>query len=166
MADWIGRARRTVGIALLGALMITVVSVWLGAQALSGGIRIVWFVLAAVFAWISLARLVRLWWDLGALARHRAELIAEIAGSRTDESDPALAVIEMVERTERGGGQTMFVVGQGFADRRLGGDGSSTPWLRLLGATARRGLATAVASTLITAVFAVMALLFLVALAL
>lgn len=169
MATWIARARRTVSVGLLGALVITAGSVWLGAQALSGGIRTVWFLLAAVFAWISLSRLTRLWWNLGLLLRHRTALIAEFTPNRTggDEADNGAgsAVIEMVERSERDGGPTMFVISQEFAGGQWGAGGDTTPWLRLLGSTARAGLVTVVVSTLVTAVFALLALVFLLALA-
>ncbi len=159
-------------------VLVAVVSFLLGAAALDGGARTVWIVLAVVFGWIAISRAVRLRWNLAKLVRNRIALEDEIRsvvegrppgdpivvhlsspdpvddpGHRSDD-DVDSAAMEIWSREFLAGSSVSGTALQGYR------------WITLAVRTAKQlGLALVV-STLITVVFALMALVFLAALAL
>jgi len=163
---------------LLIATTITAVSILAGLAALQGGIRIVWIALAAGFAWISIIGLARIRWSISALRRHLDDMVNEIGTldardpRRSQEVMEVIEVIEVVDTRQGSTGGTVFSQEFG-ALRTAAGDGSyrslpgsATPWIEQLGRLAQRGVLQMMATIFITAVFALLALIFAVALVL
>jgi len=164
--------RRTAGFVtrlLLVATAVTTISVVAGIAALQDGIRIVWIVLAAGFAWVSVIGLARIRWSLSVLLRHLNDMVAEV--DHLDREDPQRShlVIDLIETGQ--GSTTNTVFNQDFSVLRTptdsrGARAAATPWIERLGQLARRGVLQVMATIFITAVFGVLALIFVVALAL
>lgn len=155
-------------------ILVAVGSFLLGAAVLDGTARTVWVVLAVVFGWIAISRAVRLRWNLAKLVRNRPALEDEIrsvvAGRSPDDPvvihlstpDPAAEAGHDVDTRAMEIWSREFVAGSHMPGSPFAG----YRWISLAVQTAKQlGLALVV-STLITAVFALMAVIFLVALAL
>lgn len=153
-------------------VVIAVGSSLLGAAALEGGARTVWIVLAVVFGWIAISKVVRLRWNLAKLVRNRLALEDELRGV-VQGRPPGDPIVIDLATPEPGAGadvdsRAMEVWSQEFLS------GSAVPgstlrdyrWISLAIGTAKQLGVAVVVSTLITVVFALMALVFLLALAL
>lgn len=168
----IGRISPYVTLILLLVAAIVIGSYLAGLAALSGGIRTVWAVLAAVFGFLAIRGLVRLRWNLAVIRRHRSDLVSELVDLRRDDPDAESVVIDMVETTESG---DVRYTRAGYSNAsgdfvRIGRNlegfvGAGSPWLMRLVSTAKRGLLSVVTGVAITLVFAFMGLIFLIALA-
>lgn len=148
------------------AVIVTVGSFLLGAAALDGGARTVWILLAAVFGYLSLVRVVRLRWNIAKLLRNRMALERELTTAIGGTDAQERIVIEMSDgplsdETAIRIWNEEFVMASG---RRL--DLADYRWIPLAVRTAQQLGIAAIITTFITLVFAVMGLLFLVALAL
>lgn len=146
------------------AIAVTVVSFLLGVAALDGGARTVWIVIGGVFAYLSLARVVRLRWNIAKLLHNRLalerELTTAIGGTDTQER----IVIEMSDGPLSD--ETAIRIWNeefaGVGGRRL--EAADYRWIPMAVRTAQQLGVAAIVTTLITLVFAVLGLLFLVAL--
>lgn len=153
---------------LLVATAITAVSILAGLVALEGSIGIVWGVLAAGFAWISVVGLARIRWNLALLRRHLDDMVTEV--DHLDREDPQRShlVIDLVETDQGTTGYTFFNQDFGMLQSAsaTGDFATAAPWIERLGNVARRGVIQVIATIFITAVFALLGLIFAVALAL
>lgn len=150
------------------AVFIVVGAFWAGLEALDGGVRTVWIVLGAVFGWIALVGLIRLRWNLGAVRRNADALVDEVR--RIIENDPGTerTVIEATETGERADGRVLMVFSQQFSGLgpALGPDRRNYRWLPRTIDTMRTGIFTLAKAFVICCMFAVLGLIFLIALAL
>lgn len=151
---------------LIGAVVITVGSILLGITALEGGVRTVWIVLAVAFAWISLSRVVRVRWNVARLMRNRDALETELLMAMNQRPDTERVVIDLTD-AEVSDEVAMEIWTREFANAPI----DSSPlggfrWLPLAVQSLKQLGVVLITTTFITAVFAVMGLLFLVALAL
>jgi hypothetical protein len=168
------RAGTVVTWAVLIAAAIAGGSYWAGLMALDGGIRTVWIVLGAAFAWISLAGLVRLRWNLARLRRHADDLVGEVRTLIDSDPSNERTVIEVVETTEADGsaghsmpGQSIMTFSQQFSGLgpMMGAERTQYRWLTRLVNTMKSLISTAAKAFVITGVFAALGLIFLIALA-
>lgn len=148
------------------AVAVTLGSFLLGAAALDGGARTVWIVLAAVFAYLSLARIVRLRWNIAKLLHNRLALERELTTAIGGTDAQERIVIEMSDgplsdETAIRIWNEEFVAAGG---PRL--DPADYRWIPMAVRTAQQLGIAAIVTTFITLVFAVMGLLFLIAIAL
>ena len=168
----IGRISPYVTLILIVVSAIVIGSYLAGFAALSGGIRTVWAVLAAVFGFLAIRGLVRLRWNLAVIRRHRADVVSELVDLRRDDPDADSVVIDMIETTDSG---DVRYTRAGYSNAsgdfvRIGRSlegfvGAGSPWLMRLVSTAKRGLLSVVGAVAITLVFAFMGVIFLIALA-
>jgi hypothetical protein len=171
----VSRVTPVVNVALVVVVMISVGSYAAGLSALSNGIRTVWLVLGGVFGFTAIRGLVRLRWNLTAIRRHRNDIAAELLDLHRLDPATGSTVIEMIERTDdEGAGVYSTQFGYSGRSTQFGAigrtlDGSipgTAPWLTRLVSTARRGVVAVLVAMAITAIFALLGLIFLVALAL
>ncbi|MGH9135320.1 MAG: hypothetical protein ACRDZZ_15380 [Ilumatobacteraceae bacterium] len=162
------RAMRFAGFVFVVAALVGTVSFLLGLAALDGGIRTVWIVLGLFFGGIAVGGSFLARWRLGSVRRHANALVAEVrslletghAGTRT--------VIETFEADERRGGDSVLVVSRDFFSLRDAVGNRVADFRKLTSAvTAVTSFPGLVLSAIaITLVFAVLAPIFLLALAL
>lgn len=148
------------------AFVVTLGSAWLGVVALDGGARTVWIVLAVVFGYLSLARIVRARWNIARLLNNRLALEHELATALGDSAADEWIVVEMGEGpiSDEIAMQIWHQEFAADAGRRV--DLADYRWIPLAVRTAQQLGIAAIVSTLVTLVFAAMGLLFLVAIAL
>lgn len=160
------RIARYVSYLTMAAIAIAVVSTVLGVVALDGGARTVWVVLAVVFGWLSIARVVQVRWNISRLLRNRVSLERELRTAIDRRPDRERIVIEMTD-DELADGTAMQIWTRDFMTPGVDGQAyDDYQWLPLAVRSAKQLGIAAIATTLITAVFAVMALIFLIAIAL
>lgn len=167
----IRRIARYVSYLTIAAIGIAVASLLLGMATLDGGARTVWVVLAVVFGWLAIARVVQLRWNIARLLRNRLALERELRTAIDQRSDSERVVIDLSHDDASGDavdGTAMqiwtrdFVMAPGAGAQAYAG----YRWIPLAVKSAKQLGIAAVATTFITVVFAVMALIFLIALAL
>jgi hypothetical protein len=150
----------------LGAVVITVGSLLLGIAALDGGAQTVWIVVAVVFGWISLSRVARVRWNVAKLSRNRDALETELLMAINQRPDAERVVIDLRDN-EVSDEVALEIWTREFASTP--GDTSQMSgfrWLPLAVQSLKQLGVALITTTLITAVFAILALLFLVAIAL
>lgn len=160
------RIARYVSYLAIAAIAVAVVSLLLGVAALDGGARTVWVVLALVFGWLSIARVLQVRWNIARLLRNRLALERELRTAIDRRPDGDRIVIEMSEG-ELADGTAMQIWTRDFMTPAT--DGAvydDYRWLPLAVKSAKQLGLAAIATTFITAVFALMAVIFLIALAL
>jgi hypothetical protein len=168
-----GKAARFSGRILVVVTLVCVAGFLLGIAALSGGIETVWIVLGIVFGATAIGSAFRARWRVGSVRRHAPELADELRGLLSQERDSTRTVVE-----------TFVVESDGEADGA--GDSSAIVLSRQVGGFRNAmgpGLATSprmseavtaitsfpfllLAAVLISAVFAFLGVIFLIALAL
>lgn len=164
VASLAARAGRLVSWWLLVAAFVVLGSFWAGLEALDGGIRTVWVVLGAVFAWISIVGLIRLRWNLAAIRRNSDRLVDEVRRLVTEDPGTERVVVDAVEVGETSDERTVMVFSQQFSG--LGGAlGTGYDWTGRVVSTMRSGFFTLAKSIVIVSMFAVLGLIFLLALA-
>jgi hypothetical protein len=149
-----------------GAVVITVVSLLLGIAVLDGGARIVWIVLAVAFGWISLSRVVRVRWNVAKLSRNRDALETDLLLALNQRPDAERVVIDLRD-SEVSDEVAMEIWTREFAS--VPSDTSQMTgfrWLTLAVQSLKQLGVVLITTTLITAVFALLAVVFLIALAL
>ncbi|MEX2626762.1 MAG: hypothetical protein WD225_07740 [Ilumatobacteraceae bacterium] len=148
------------------AIVAAVGGLLLGMSALEGGARTVWIVLAVLFGWFSLSRVIRLRWNIAKLVRNRVALEHELGVAIGERSDSERAVIDVGDGT-LSDETAMQIWTEEFVmtSRGVAGNGDYR-WIPLAVRTAKQFGGAAIVTTLVTTVFVLMALIFLVALAL
>ncbi len=169
----LGRVTPSVTLILIIVTAVAVGSYLAGLAALSGGIRTVWIVLGALFGFIAIRGLVRLRWNLAAIGRHRSDVVNELIDLRQSDPQADSVVIDMIETTESDDVRYTRAGYSGASGdftrigRNLEGfTSASSPWLTRLVTTAKRGVVAVLTSIALALVFAFLALIFLIALAL
>lgn len=158
---------------LLVTTLVCVGGFLLGVAALSGGIESVWIVLGIVFGALAIGGAFVARWRVGAVRRHVPELVAEVRTLVGEGRDSTRTVIETFavgaddDESARAGGSAIVLSRQMYGFRSAVGSG--------LERTARLGAAVTALTTFpflvlmavaISAVFAFLGLVFLIALAL
>lgn len=162
----IRRIGRYVSRFALVAVVVTVGSTLLGAAALDGGARTVWLVLAVVFGYLSLARVLRARWNIARLLNNRLALERELAMAVGSTGAQDRIVIEMADGP-LSDETAIRIWNEEFAGAAARGlDQADYRWIPLAARTAQQLGIAAIVTTFVTFVFGVMALLFLLALAL
>ncbi len=160
------KVTRAATVLLVAAVVIDVGSFWLGLQALSGGIESVWAVLGIVFGAIAIGCAAVARWRIGLVRKHVPAIAAEVRSLVASGKGDELTVIDVFEDGTSSPttiGASRSVVGmRGLSGQTLSGSVklahavhaiTSFPWLALV-------------TVAITSVFAFMAFIFLIALAL
>lgn len=169
----VDRVRQFTSLVLVFAVMIGVASYLLGIAALSGGVRTVWIVLGAVFGWLSIARLVQQRWRVEQLYRNTDDLVSEIRllMAREVERDPDVVDTWATDRSDDDVAaawtrQLMTLDGPDGRERfARTSEAVGLRWIPLAVTTVRRLPFVMLGSIFITGVFGVLALIFLLGLA-
>lgn len=167
------RVTRFATVLLLASVVICVVSFLLGMAALDGGIRTVWIVLGIVFAAIATGAALVGRWGVGRIRKDVPAIAGEVRSLISEGREQgALIVQEFQQQRDDGqdetlGGSAILVSRHAFGLRGVVGHGFEGAG-RLTAAVqaVTRFPMLALASILITLVFAFLALIFLLALAL
>ncbi len=169
----LGRVTPYVTLILFVVTAVAVGSYLAGLAALSGGIRTVWMVLGALFGFVAIRGVVRLRWNLAAIRRHRSDLVNELIDLRQSDPNAESVVIDMIETTESDGVRYTRAGYSGASGdfTRIGRSlegviGSGSPWLARVVSTTKRGVLALVTAIVIAVVFAFLAVIFLIVLAL
>jgi hypothetical protein len=170
-ADAVAVVTSRVGTVVTWAVVIAAViaagSYWAGLMVLDGGVRTAWMVIGAVFAWMSVVGLVRLRWNLATLRRHADDLVGEVRTLIDADPSNERTVIEAVETTDTTSqpGSSMMVFSRQFSNLgpMMGTERARYRWLPRLVDTMKSLLSTAVKAVVITVVFAMLGLIFLIA---
>lgn len=163
-----GRAARLVAWWFLIAAFVVIGAYVAGLAVLDGGLRTVWFAVGLLVCWVVVVGLGRLWWNLVTIRRHSGDLVGELG--RLVGQDPASErlVVDAVEVGEAGQDRSVMVFSQQFAGLgpTIGADRASYRWTDRVVSTMRSGFVTVAKSVVFTGLFAVLGLVFLLALAL
>lgn len=170
IAERVSRFARSLALA---ALVVCVGSFLLGLAALDGGIRTVWIVLGIVFAAIAIGNAVVGWWGVGRIKRDVPAIAGEVRTLISEGRERgALIVQEFNQQRNDGedetiGGSAIIVSRHAFGLRGLAGHGfEGAGRLGMAVQSVTRFPLLALSSIVITLVFAFLALIFLLALAL
>jgi hypothetical protein len=155
----------------ISVIAICVGSFLLGIAALDDGIETVWIVLGGVFAVLAISAAVRATWRVSSVRRHAGTLVGEMKQLITRDPAARRTVIETVEVGEAGtrGGQRAVLVssrGYGSFGGTLRGRAGEYPQLARAVAAVTTFPLLLLLGALVAAVFAALALIFLLALAL
>jgi len=153
---------------LLGSVVICVGSFWLGLEALSGGIESVWIVLGFVFGAIAIGCALIARWRVARVRRHIPEIAADIRTLVADGRSDIVTIVIPDEDLAKG---SALELSRGMSTTQSMRSVSSQGLANSANfAQAVRAITTfpllAIATVLITCVFAFMGLIFLIALAL
>lgn len=162
------KVTRAATLLLIAAIVICVGSFWLGMEALSGGIETVWIVLAFFFGAIAIGCALRARLRIGRVRRHIPAIAGDIRNLVADGRSDVITIVVQDDDLASGGPLELSrgmsgmegmrrVSSQGLANSANFADAvraiTTFPWL-------------AIVTILITAVFAFLGLIFLIALAL
>lgn len=150
----------------VGAVVISVASLLLGIAALDGDAQTVWILLAVVFGWISLSRVIRVRWNVAKLSRNRDALETELLMGMSQRPDAERVVIDLTD-PEVSDEVAMEIWTREFASAPV--DSSRMAgfrWIPLAIQSLKQLGVVLITTTFITAMFALFGLIFLVALAL
>ena len=162
------KVTRAATLLLVGSIVICVGSFLLGMAALSGGIESVWIVLGFVFGAIAIGCALRARMRIGRVRRHIPAIASDIRGLVADGRSDVITIVLRDEDLASGGALELSrgmstmegmrnVSSQGLANSANFADAvraiTTFPWL-------------AIVTILITSVFALLGLIFLIALAL
>jgi hypothetical protein len=95
-------------------ILVVVTSFLLGVAALDGGIETVWIGLGGVFAVIAIGAAVLATWRVASVRRHANALFVEMRQLLTRDPAARQTVIETVEVDETGGGRSIVTSTRGY----------------------------------------------------
>ena len=173
-----GKATRFATKLLLGAVIVCVGGFLLGVAALSGGIQQVWIVLGIVFGSIAIGGALLARWRVGSVKRHVPELANEVRSLISDGKDSTRTVIETFAVDADGdgdgtrdvfedGGSAIVLSRQMYGFKNLAGSGLESSARLSAAVTAITSFpALVLGAVLISMVFGLLGMIFLIALAL
>ena len=147
--------------------MICVVGFLLGYAALDDGMRTVWIILGGTFAVIAIGSIIAAIFGLRTVTRTASELVVEIQSMLDGGAVQERTVIETVEATDASQEESAVVLSRQFftLQDEVGRSGRGFPSMTAALSAITRFPAYLLVSTLISFVFAVLGLLFLIGLA-
>jgi hypothetical protein len=155
-----------------GVLMITtaisVAGFFLGYAALSGGMQSVWVVLGGFFAIVAIGSVIAAMLALRSVTRSSDDLITEVQTLIAGDTRTEQVVIETIEVSEASQDESVVVLSRQFSNLQteLGADGRRFPAVTAALTAIAKFPAFLLSAAMISLVFAVLSLLFLIGLAL